>query len=286
MGWRDRIFKRDQSKEHTGQGQAAPDSTPATPFPKPPPGGTALHANGADPQPDVEPPDSLSVPSFAVGDHIAGIYRVVKRPIEGGMATVYVCHHERWNLNLVVKVPKADVLADPANVHRITVEAEAWTDLGMHPHIAYCYYVHPLDGVPLPVIEYLDGGTLEDWISAGRGADLKAGLDLAIQFCHGLEHAHSRKLIHRDIKPANILLSSDGTLKITDFGIVRRERLEAGASAPLAQQTSVAGLTPAAVQQTMWVPSPLVGEETCSPQGRKNGSSWDWCRGRHIHELA
>jgi WD40 repeat protein len=137
------------------------------------------------------------------------------------MGVVYLAHHESWNLDVALKVPKQEILANPQHRHRITVEAEAWTELGLHPHIAYCYYVHPLDGILMLVIEYLNGGNLRDWITEGRCADLKAGLDLAIQFCHGLEHAHSRGMIHRDIKPENILLNADGMLKVTDFGIVR-----------------------------------------------------------------
>jgi len=175
-------------------------------------GGTRVRASGI----TLE----THVPRFSIGDRIADTYEV-KRIIEGGMGIVYVCYHERWKVDLAVKIPKEEFLADPDTAPRIEREAEAWTELGLHPHIAYCYYVHPLDGVPLIVIEYLDGGNLREWIAAGRCADLKVGLDLAIQFCHGLEHAHSRGMIHRDIKPENILLSQDGTLKITDFGIVR-----------------------------------------------------------------
>jgi serine/threonine protein kinase len=122
-------------------------------------------------------------------------------------------------MDLVVKVPKEDVLTDSEHARRI--EVEAWTELRLHPSIAYCYYVHPLDGVPLVVVEYLDGGNLQEWIAKGRCTDLKVGLDLAIQFCHGLEHAHSQGMIHRDIKPENVLLTREGTLKITDFGIVQ-----------------------------------------------------------------
>ncbi|MBI3795920.1 MAG: protein kinase, partial [Deltaproteobacteria bacterium] len=202
MGWFERIIGRNRQKER--------DTPP----------GTALRTDGLALQPSVSASASLVVPSFAVDDRIAEVYRV-KRVIEGGMATVYICHHERWNIDLVVKTPQAKDLANPEYARRFVMEAEAWTELGLHPHIAYCYYVHPLAEVPLLVVEYLDGGTLEDWIADGKCADLKVGLDLAIQCCHGLEHAHSRGMIHRDIKPKNILLAQDGTLKITDFGIVR-----------------------------------------------------------------
>jgi len=92
----------------------------------------------------------------------------------------------------------------------------------------------PPRGIPLLVIEYLDGGNLRDWIATGRCADLRVGLDLAIQCCHGLEHAHSQGMVHRDIKPENILLTQDGTLKVTDFGIARVGASRQSAAAPSA----------------------------------------------------
>jgi serine/threonine protein kinase len=160
---------------------------------------------------------------FKAGDRVADTYLVKRLLGEGGMSTVYLVRQKRWDIDLALKVPQPGVLADPENRHRITREAEAWTRLGLHPHIAYCCYVHPLDGVPLLAVEYVDGGNLGDWTAEGRCAVLKDGLDLAIQFCRGLEHADSRGMIHRDIKHENILLTSEGVLKITDFGIARFE---------------------------------------------------------------
>ena len=241
MRWLDRLFGRSRQKVDAGRGSVV-DGAPATTMEKPAAGHTILRAPEGTPQPEAssnspsavptfrepkvasQPEASFNlprtIPTFTVGDRIADTY-TVKRIIEGDMGTVYLTHHERWDMDLVVKAPNAEVLANPEHNHRIVVEAEAWTDLGLHPHIAYCYYVHPLDGIPLLVIEYLDGGNLRDRIASGRCADLQAGLDLAIQFCHGLEHAHRQGMIHRDIKPENILLTQDGTLKVTDFGIAR-----------------------------------------------------------------
>jgi serine/threonine protein kinase len=141
----------------------------------------------------------------------------------GGMGEVYLARQRLWDVDVALKIPNDEIVSDPENRHRIVREAEAWTDLGLHPNIAYCYYVQPLGELLLLVIEYVDGGNLRDWIANGRCADLKTGLDLAIQFCHGLEHAHNKGLVHRDIKPENVLLMQDGTLKITDFGIVSKK---------------------------------------------------------------
>jgi WD40 repeat protein len=78
-----------------------------------------------------------------------------------------------------------------------------------------------VEEVPHIFIEYVDGGNLEEWIESGRCADLKRALDLAIQGCHGMEHAHGQGMIHRDLKPKNILLTREGVLKVTDFGTAR-----------------------------------------------------------------
>ena len=76
---------------------------------------------------------------------------------EGSMGKVYLAHQHDWDLDLVVKIPKEEILSDANNAHRIAREAEAWTNLGMHPHITYCYFVLPIEEVPLIVVEYVDG---------------------------------------------------------------------------------------------------------------------------------
>jgi serine/threonine protein kinase len=93
--------------------------------------------------------------------------------------------------------------------------------MGMHPNVATCYYVLNLDEIPHLFIEYVDGGNLKDWLTAGRCKDLRTALSMAIQFCHGMEFTHAQGIIHRDIKPQNILLTKNALIKITDFGIIQ-----------------------------------------------------------------
>src|SRR6516225_4763322 len=209
MSWLDRLRKQKSGELPSGKhGLGLPQrqsTDPPTTLRKPAGGATVLRQHQAAAEPVNTASPKLSVPRFAPSQLIADSYQV-NQVIEGGMSTVYLTHHLRWNLDLVVKIPHQVILADPDHAHRITSEAQAWTDLGIHPHIAYCYYVHPLDGVPLLVIEFVDGGSLREWISDGRCSQLKLALDTSIQFCHGLEHAHSRGMIHRDIKPENILM--------------------------------------------------------------------------------
>ena len=68
----------------------------------------------------------------------------------------------------------------------------------------------------------MDGGTLDDWKEKKRLKDLRTVVDLMLQFCHGMMHAEEQGMIHRDIKPQNCLMGRDKTLKITDFGLVKR----------------------------------------------------------------
>ena len=161
-----------------------------------------------------------SLPVWRPGDEIVGLYKV-ERVFSGGMGHVYIAVHKRWNRRLAIKSPNERMLSDRDLFARILREAHSWTEMGLHPHVAYCYHVRRIEEVPHIMVEYVNGGSLRDWIRQGRCADLRTGLNLAIQFCHGMEYAHSIGMIHRDIKPENVLLTRSGALKITDFGLVR-----------------------------------------------------------------
>nr|MBZ4220535.1 protein kinase [Chlorobium sp.] len=190
---------------------------------KPAPGGTIVRQVDA-PQPS--PPEILAHIDWAVknaktyrtGDLIENRYKV-EEVMSGAMGYVYIGRDARQQITFAIKQPKESMLADRDLFSRVLQEADSWTGLGMHPNIAYCYFVKQIEDVPHIFIEYVDGGSLEEWISDRRCADYKVGLDMAIQFCHGLERAHERGMIHRDIKPRNILVTKEGLVKVTDFGI-------------------------------------------------------------------
>ncbi len=156
---------------------------------------------------------------YRTGDLIENRYKV-ENVLSGNMGYVYICKDNSQRIMFAIKQPKEEMLADRELFSRVLLEADAWTKLGMHPNIAYCYFVRAIEGVPHIFIEYVDGGSLEDWISDRRCADYKVGIDMAIQFCHGLERAHDRGMIHRDIKPRNVLVTRGGQVKVTDFGLV------------------------------------------------------------------
>lgn len=160
-----------------------------------------------------------TVPSWEPGDIIMERYRV-EQVMAGSMGKVYISDHLGWGVKMAIKSPRPEVLADKEGMKRILTEANSWIRMGMHPNVATCYYVLALNKIPHLFIEYVDGGSLNDWIEAGRCRNLRIALSLAIQFCHGMEFTHGKGIIHRDIKPHNVLITKNSLVKITDFGIL------------------------------------------------------------------
>ncbi len=230
------LFQKDKQHPVTKAEAKAEIPAPVTPvIPKPPheeipdqakpaPAGGTIVRQVVAPQPS--PPEILAQNDWAVknaktyrtGDLIENRYKV-EEVMSGAMGYVYIGRDTRQQITFAIKQPKESMLADRDLFSRVLHEADSWTGLGMHPNIAYCYFVKQIDDVPHIFIEYVDGGSLEEWISDRRCADYKVGIDMAIQFCHGLERAHDRGMIHRDIKPRNILVTKEGLVKVTDFGI-------------------------------------------------------------------
>ncbi|MBU0485870.1 MAG: serine/threonine protein kinase [Proteobacteria bacterium] len=171
-------------------------------------------------------PDITASVGWRPGDIIMDRYRIEKI-MSGSMGHVFISEHLGWGVKIAIKSPRPEVLADQEGMKRILTEADAWIRMGMHPNIATCYYVLTVEKIPHIFIEYVDGGSLAEWILSGRCKDLRTALSLAVQFCHGMEYTHSKGIIHRDIKPQNVLITKNALLKITDFGILlNRKELE------------------------------------------------------------
>jgi serine/threonine protein kinase len=179
-------------------------------------------------------PATLLAERWQPGDTIADLYQVQAIIGAGGMGLVYRVHHPGWNLDLAVKSPRPDALLRPGAIDDFVREAQTWVNLGLHPHIVSCYYVRRLGGVPHVFAEYVDGGDLAGAIrsrnlyAGGPRSALRRVLDIAIQLAWGLRHAHGQRVVHQDIKPANVLLTADGTAKITDFGLRPSRKRDSG----------------------------------------------------------
>ena len=164
-----------------------------------------------------------------------GRYRTEEVLGRGGMASVYLARDGELDRPVAVKV-LAEHLADtPGFRERFLREAKLAAQLS-HPNIVQVFDVGEEDGRPFIVMECVEGSTLAEELKQRGPLAPAEVVDLALQICGGLEHAHAAGLVHRDIKPQNLLLRPDGTVKIADFGIAR-----AAETTRLTQAGSVVG---------------------------------------------
>lgn len=138
---------------------------------------------------------------------------------KGGMGSVYKAYDKKKKEMVVLKSFKEDDSWDRRTWDNLKQEAHTWINLGVHQNIVEAKLVTEFHGKVYIVMEYIDGGDLEDLMKDDKLKIIQS-LDYAIQFCNGMEYAYEvSKMVHRDIKPGNILLTKEGTLKITDFGV-------------------------------------------------------------------
>jgi eukaryotic-like serine/threonine-protein kinase len=147
-------------------------------------------------------------------------YTVERTLGRGGMATVELARDEQLGRRVAVKRLFASLADDELFQTRFFREARMAAGLS-HPNVVGVYDVGEEDGVPYIVMEYVDGQTLAEVMASAGAMEPDRAVDLLLQICAGLEHAHAAGLVHRDIKPQNLLVRSDGVAKIADFGIAR-----------------------------------------------------------------
>jgi serine/threonine protein kinase len=159
----------------------------------------------------------------AVGDWIGDRFEIFDVH-EGGMSLVYVAHDHSKNSGpavVALKTLKGELIGNRIRRSRFATECRLWVQLGRHPNIVQAHAVEILEGKPYVLLELVQGGDLIRWIGLPR-LDLAQALRFGIQFCQGMEHAVRQGLsCHRDIKPGNLLITQEGILKITDFGLAR-----------------------------------------------------------------
>ncbi len=189
--------------------------------------------------------------NWNIGQTILGQYVVKEVFTGGGMGEVYRVHHLGWNLDLALKRPNEEYSSSHDALSAFESEIETWAELGLHPNIATCYYSRKIDGVSCAFAEFVDGGSLYDWIQnrrlyrGGEQAATSRILSVAVQCAWGLAWAHQHGLVHQDVKSGNVLMAVDGTAKVTDFGLTRsRQFTSALTDASPARTATFAGWTP------------------------------------------
>ncbi|TVS17859.1 MAG: serine/threonine protein kinase [Planctomycetaceae bacterium] len=149
-----------------------------------------------------------------------GPYIIDRRLGHGGMGTVYAGVHDQTGQWAAIKVLAENLSADPRFRERFQGEVETLKMLN-HANIVKLMGYGEEDGQLFFVMELVEGLSLEANLQAGQRFPWQQVVDIAVQVCAALKHAHDHGVIHRDLKPANLLITADGTVKLTDFGIAK-----------------------------------------------------------------
>lgn len=155
-----------------------------------------------------------------LGMLIGDRYEILDKIGTGGMSDVYKAKDHKLNRFVAVKVLKQEFSENTNFVSKFRVEAQAAAGL-MHPNIVNVYDVGEEEGTYYIVMELVEGITLKNYIEKKARLSIKEAISIAIQVSMGIEAAHNNHIIHRDIKPQNIIISKDGKVKVTDFGIAK-----------------------------------------------------------------
>ena len=155
-----------------------------------------------------------------IGMLIGDRYEILEKIGTGGMSDVYKAKCHKLNRFVAVKVLKQEFGENENFVSKFKVEAQAAAGL-MHPNIVNVYDVGNENGINYIVMELVEGITLKKYIEKKARLSVKEAISIAIQVSMGIEAAHNNHIIHRDIKPQNIIISKEGKVKVTDFGIAK-----------------------------------------------------------------
>ena len=155
-----------------------------------------------------------------IGMMIGERYEILEKIGTGGMSDVYKAKDHKLNRFVAMKVLKQEFSENTNFVSKFRIEAQAAAGL-MHPNIVNVYDVGEENGIYYIVMELVEGITLKKYIEKKARLSYKEAVSIAIQVSMGIEAAHNNHIIHRDIKPQNIIISKDGKVKVTDFGIAK-----------------------------------------------------------------
>ena len=154
------------------------------------------------------------------GMFIGDRYEIIDKVGSGGMSDVYKAKDHKLNRFVAIKVLKSEFSEDKNFVSKFKIEAQSAAGLA-HPNIVNVYDVGEDDNLYYIVMELIEGITLKKYIEKKGMLAVREAVSIAIQVAQGIEAAHNNHIIHRDIKPQNIIISREGKVKVTDFGIAR-----------------------------------------------------------------
>src|SRR5579883_2920570 len=163
-------------------------------------------------------------------------YKIESKLGEGGMGVVYKARDTRLGRFVALKVLTPGKMADAERKQRFVQEAQSASALN-HPNIVTIYDIRSEDGVDFIAMEYIEGNTLEESMASAskKGFAPRQLLKLAVQIADAVANAHAAGILHRDLKPSNIIVTTDGRLKILDFGLAKLlDSADAAEDAPTA----------------------------------------------------
>lgn len=155
-----------------------------------------------------------------IGKILGNRYEIIEKVGGGGMALVYKAKCRLLNRFVAVKILRSEFINDEEFINKFRRESQAAASLS-HPNIVSIYDVGVEDNIYYIVMEYVNGRTLKQLIREKGKLSIDESLDIAMKIAEALNHAHENHIVHRDIKPHNILVTEDGIVKVTDFGIAR-----------------------------------------------------------------
>ena len=202
------------------------------------------------PRPAPLTPCSPEIITWTPGAVILGEYTIKKELGRGGMGRVWLVKNSSTGRRFAVKQM---LIRDEKHRQAFLTELQTWIDLPEHPNVVRCRFFRTIGDEIVIFADYVEGGTLAEWIAKGQFDSTEQIMDVAIQFAWGLHAIHQRGLIHQDVKPGNVLMTPDGTPMVADFGLARARFKAADGSfvspsTPQGQQSilvSSGGMTPA-----------------------------------------
>lgn len=154
------------------------------------------------------------------GMFLADRYEIIEQIGTGGMADVYKAKCHKLNRYVAIKVMKSEFSQDKTFVSKFRAEAQSAAGL-VNPNVVNVYDVGVENGIYYIVMELVEGITLKKYIEKRGRLPYKEAVSIAIQVANGMDAAHKHNIVHRDIKPQNIIISKEGKVKVTDFGIAK-----------------------------------------------------------------